>query len=145
MSYFLPSWAKEKIIMRWYQNSSYVDGVWNYSRYSEREIFASVQSVPPSERNMNPEGYDPRGNLVIFTTEPTIQLIEQGGQDSVFFKIKDEFYFMTDWAQWNYLMPHWRISVVSQNNMPFPAPEVFDLFDGYRYDAWTHDAWSGQL
>lgn len=139
----IPSWCLKPITMQWYQNSQYFDGIWTFSGFYEKQILASVQEPEDAERSLNEEGIDPKVTLDIFTNEDTFQLIQQGGQDAVFFKIEDEFYFMTAWAKWNYLIPHWQISVISQNAMPFPYPELFELFDGYRYDAWTHDAWSG--
>lgn len=137
----IPAWCGEVILMQWYQDASYVDGVWTYANFQQKTITASVQNPSSNTRDLTPEGYQESETRVIFTTEASIPLIRMGGQDSCFFMINGEPFFMIKWERWNYLMPHYRVTVVGKNGMPYNVP--FESSDGWRFDAWSRDAWYG--
>ena len=115
--------------MKWFRNCQYLSGRWEYGTLEEKNITASVQNPASNLRQFNGEGTQDIENLVLFTNEDTVQLIQAGGQDSVFFEIRGKLWFMTAWERWNYLMPHYRVTLVGQNMLPFPPSNTPNYID----------------
>ena len=121
LHWIIPTWCQETVTMKWFRNCQYLSGRWVYGTLEEKSISASVQNPASNLRQFNGEGTQDIENLVLFTNEDAIQLIQAGGQDSVYFEIKGKLWFMTAWERWNYLMPHYRVTLVGQNMLPFPT------------------------
>jgi len=129
LHWIIPTWCQETVTMKWFRNCQYLSGRWEYGTLEEKNITASVQNPASNLRQFNGEGTQDIENLVLFTNEDTIQLIQAGGQDSVFFEIRGKLWFMTAWERWNYLMPHYRVTLVGQNMLPFPPSNTPNYID----------------
>jgi len=137
----IPDWCKEAVTMYWYTGCSYIDGHWSYGPVHVRNIEASVQNPASNLREQNLEGTQDIENRVLFTNEDFIQTIQAGGQDSVFFVTSDnKRWFMTGWERWNYLMPHYRITLIGESMLGFPDHNFPDgqlfLNDGDILQTW---------
>ena len=83
---------------------------------TETEIVASVQRLTLRERQLLDEGYRASESLKIYTEINQIQLIEndQGSPvDAAEFEYKGKRYAMIGSEEWDYLIFHWKVTVVA--------------------------------
>ena len=81
-------------------------------------ITASVQRLNMRERQALDEGFRARETLKIYTEISSIQLIQNDVAsivDSAEFKYKNKRYVMIASEEWDYLIPHWKVTVVAKD------------------------------
>ena len=79
-------------------------------------IVASVQRLSMRERQLLPEGFRARETLKIYTEVSQIQLIENQVDpliDGASFEYKGKRYDTLASERWDYLIPHFKITVVA--------------------------------
>jgi len=95
---------------------SYVDGRPVDGVERETDIIASVQRLSLADRQLLPEGFRQSATLQIYTEIANVQLIKNDDpniQDAAEFEYKGRRYAMIGSEEWDYLIPHWKITVVN--------------------------------
>jgi hypothetical protein len=108
----------ETITMFWRTGDSYVDGRFVPGVESSQEIVASVQRLQMRERQLLPEGFRSSETLKIYTEVASIQLIQNDVAaiiDSAEFEYKGKRYASLASERWDYLVPHYKITVVAKD------------------------------
>jgi len=113
---FLPQFT-ETISMFVKTGGQYIDGRFIEGSEVESFIVASVQRLTMRERELLPEGYRARETLKIYTEIDNIELIENDVlpiEEAAEFGYKGKRYSMLASEEWDYLIPHWKITVVAK-------------------------------
>ena len=97
---------------------SYVNGRFVPGAETQTSIVASVQRLDMNDRELLPEGFRSSQTLKLYTEIDVIQLIqndEAAVVDSAEFEYKGKRYAMLASEKWDYLIPHWKVTVVAKN------------------------------
>jgi len=106
----------ETITMFYRTGDSYVDGYFVPGVEASEDIIASVQRLQMRERQLLPEGYRASETLKIYTEVAQIQTIQNDVDpliDSAEFEYKGKRYTSLASERWDYLIPHYKITVVA--------------------------------
>lgn len=108
----------EDIEMFYRTDDQYIDGRYVKGPEKFRVIRASVQRLNMAERQLLPEGFRQSETLKIYTNTNVVKLIENDvtpPEDAAEFEYKGKRYAMLASEEWDYLIPHWKITVVAKN------------------------------
>ena len=97
---------------------SYVDGRPVDGFETETDIVASVQRLSLADRQLLPIGFRQSATLKIYTEIANVQLIKNDDADitdAAEFEYKGRRYAMIGSEEWDYLTPHWKITVVNKD------------------------------
>lgn len=109
----------ESIKMFVKSGGQYIDGRFVEGGEVESNITASVQRMSMRERELLAEGYRAREVLKIYTEIENIELIQNDQlpiEEAAEFEYKGKRYSMLSSEEWDYLIPHWKITVVAKTN-----------------------------
>lgn len=102
--------------MRWRIGDAYVDGVFTPGRMHTEIIMASVQRLSMAERQLLPEGFRTHDSYKLYTEATAIQtLLNNKLNDAAEFVYRGQCFAMLSWEQWNFVIPHWKITMVGKN------------------------------
>jgi hypothetical protein len=105
------------ITMYWRTGDGYVDGRFVRGAEQSTPIIASAQRLNMEERQLLEEGYRASESYKLFTQIDVIQLIENnetGIVDSAEFEYKGKRFSMIASEDWDMVIPHWKITMVSK-------------------------------
>ena len=108
----------ETITMYWRTGDAYVDGRFVPGTEQSQSIVASVQRLDMRERQLLPEGFRASETLKIYTETNVVELIQNDVtpiEDAAEFEYKGKRYAMLASEKWDYLISHWKITVVAKN------------------------------
>ena len=97
----------------------YIDGRFVEGSEVESTITASVQRLTMRERELLPEGFRASETFKIYTEIENIELIQNDQipiEEAAEFEYKGKRYSMLSSEEWDYLIPHWKITVVAKTN-----------------------------
>jgi hypothetical protein len=97
---------------------TYVDGRFVAVAEQSQNIVASVQRLALRDRQLLPEGYRASETLKIYTEVDVVELIENDVtplEDAAEFEYKNKRYAMIGSERWDYLVPHWKLTVVAKD------------------------------
>jgi len=107
----------ETITMYWRTGGSYVNGRWVDGPEGSSEIVASVQRLELREREMLPETYRARQTIKMYTEIDSLQVMIDNRPtlvEAAEFEWKGNRYTMIGSEEWDYLIPHWKITAVAK-------------------------------
>ena len=84
---------------------------------TETPIIASVQRMNMRERELLPEGFRGSESYKIYTEVDVVQIIENNVQplvDAAEFQYRGKRFVMLSSEEWDYLIPHWKVTVVEK-------------------------------
>lgn len=108
----------ETITMFSKSGGAYVNGRFVEGTETSQSIIASVQRLTMRERQLLPEGFRASETLKIYTEISSIDLIENDVtpiEEAAEFEYKGKRYAMLSSEKWDYLVPHWKITVVAKD------------------------------
>ena len=109
----------ETISMFAKSGGQYIDGRFVEGTEIETNIVASVQRLTMRERELLPEGFRASETFKIYTEIENIELIQNDQvpiEEAAEFEYKGKRYSMLASETWDYLIPHWKITVVAKTN-----------------------------
>ena len=109
----------ETISMFSKSGGQYIDGRFVEGTEVETSIVASVQRLSMRERQLLPEGFRASETLKIYTEIENIDLIQNDQipiEEAAEFEYKGKRYSMLASEEWDYLIPHWKITVVKKTD-----------------------------
>jgi hypothetical protein len=109
----------ELILMFVKSGGSYIDGRFVEGSEVQSSIRASVQRLTMRERELLPEGFRASETLKIYTEIDNIKLIQNDEIpiiEAAEFEYKSKRYSMLASEEWDYLIPHWKITVVAKTD-----------------------------
>jgi hypothetical protein len=108
----------ETIQMITKSGGSYVDGRFVAGSETSTTIIASVQRLSMRDRELLPEGFRASETLKIYTEIQNIDLIENDVspiEEACEFEYKGKRYAILASERWDYLIPHWKVTVVAKD------------------------------
>jgi hypothetical protein len=97
----------------------YIDGRFVEGTEVESNINASVQRLSMRDRQLLAEGFRASETLKIYTEIENIKLIQNDElpiEEAAEFEWKGKRYSMLASEEWDYLIPHWKITVVAKTD-----------------------------
>lgn len=97
---------------------SYVNGRFVAGSETATDIIASVQRLSMRDRELLPEGFRSSETLKIYTEIANIDLIQNDVspiEEAAEFEYKGKRYAILASEEWDYLIPHWKVTVVAKN------------------------------
>jgi hypothetical protein len=102
--------------MSWRTGDAYVDGLFVAGNEKYEIIQASVQRLTMAERQRLPEGFRTHDSYKLYTEAAAIQtLLNNRLNDAAQFEYRGQRFSMLSWERWDFVIPHWKITMVGKN------------------------------
>ena len=106
----------EPVKMFWRTGDGYVEGVFVQGSETYEIIQASVQRLTMAERQRLPEGFRTLDSYKLYTETASVQtLLNNTLKDAAEFDYRGQRFSMLSWERWDFLIPHWKITMVGKN------------------------------
>lgn len=108
----------ETITMYYRSGDVYEDGRFVPGMEMSVSIVASMQRLSMRERQLLPEGYRAKETYKLYSETSLIQLIENDVTpliDAAEFDYRGKRYVMLASEEWDYLIPHWKATLVAKD------------------------------